>query len=244
VLIEPGVADEVVAAASSADGAVVVTPLPGDEPARPAPKLTGAAAAADPALAVAATEALRQGRSRVVESARGAFLVEAFPVRPRLVIVGAVEVARALVAIARQLDFETVVIDGRGSFATRERFPEADQLIVEWPQEAADQIDLGPADFVAVLSHDPKFDEPAIVAALGRGCRYVGAIGSRRTQTARRDRLRGMGVSEADLERLHGPIGLDLGGRAPAETALAIMAEIVAVRYEASGQAPASTRSR
>jgi xanthine dehydrogenase accessory factor len=244
VLIEPDVADEVLAAASSDAGAVVITPLPADEPARPAPKLTNADAELGAELAAAATAALRQGRSRVVELDGAAYLVEAFPVRPRLVIVGAVEVARALVALARQLDFETIVIDGRAAFATRERFPDADRLMVEWPQEAAAQIGLGQDDFVAVLSHDPKFDEPAIVEALGCGCRYVGAIGSKKTQAARRDRLRAMGVTEADLERLRGPIGLELGGRAPAEIALAIMAEIVAARYEASGQPPARTRSR
>src|SRR5439155_27257647 len=94
----------------------------------------------------------------------------------------------------------------------------------------------GPNDAVAVLSHDPKFDEPAIVEALRRGCRYVGAIGSRKTQAARRTRLREAGLTDADLERLHGPVGLDLGGRAPAEVALAIMAEVVASRYGGSGR--------
>jgi xanthine dehydrogenase accessory factor len=127
------------------------------------------------------------------------------------------------------------VIDGREKFATRERFPDADQLLVGWPDELADTIGLGPADAVAVLTHDVKFDEPAIVAALARGCRYVGAVGSRKTQSDRRERLRAAGVSEAELARLRGPIGLDLGGREPAETALAIMAEVVAARFGASG---------
>jgi xanthine dehydrogenase accessory factor len=99
----------------------------------------------------------------------------------------------------------------------------------------ADEIGLGPNDAVAVLSHDVKFDEPAIVEALRRGCRYVGAVGSRKTQADRRARLREAGVSDADLDRLHGPVGLDLGGRAPAETALAILSEIVAERYGGSG---------
>ena len=105
-----------------------------------------------------------------------------------------------------------------------------------WPDEAADEIGLGPADAVAILTHDVKFDEPAIIAALARGCRYVGAVGSRRTQAERRDRLLAAGVSPADLDRLHGPIGLDLGGRLPAETALAIMAEIVAERRRGGGR--------
>ena len=128
-----------------------------------------------------------------------------------------------------------MVIDGRAAFATKERFPEVDRLVVGWPDEIADEIGLGPNDAVAVLSHDVKFDEPAIVEALRRGCRYVGAVGSRKTQADRRARLLEAGVSEAELARLRGPVGLDLGGRAPAETALAILSEIVAERYGGSG---------
>ncbi|MDP9482015.1 MAG: XdhC family protein, partial [Chloroflexota bacterium] len=137
---------------------------------------------------------------------------------------------------ARELGFETVVVDGRAAFATPERFPSVDRLVVGWPDEVADAIGLGPADAVAVLSHDVKFDEPAIVEALRRGCRYVGAVGSRKTQADRRERLLAAGVTEDELARLHGPIGLDLGGRAPAETALAILAEIVADRHGGSGR--------
>ena len=162
--------------------------------------------------------------------------IEAFPRRPRIVIVGAVQVAIPLVSIARTMGYETVVVDGRPAFATRERFPDADRLVVGWPDEVADEIGLGPADAVAVLSHDVKFDEPAIVTALARGCRYVGAVGSRRTQADRRGRLREAGVRDEDLARLRGPIGLDLGGRNPAETALAIMSEVVAARYGGSGR--------
>src|SRR4029079_10759582 len=107
--------------------------------------------------------------------------------------------------------------------------------VMGWPDGVADEIDLGPNDAVAVLSHDVKFDEPAIVEALRRGCRYVGAVGSKKTQADRRARLREAGVSDEELARLRGPVGLDLGGRAPAETALAILAEIVAERYGGSG---------
>ena len=180
--------------------------------------------------------ALAAGTSRTVEIAGRSLFVEAFPVRPRLVVVGAVQVAIPLVAIARELGYETVVIDGRAAFATRERFPDVDRLVVGWPDEVADEIGLGPADAVAVLTHDVKFDEPAIVEALRRGCRYVGAVGSRKTQADRRERLAAAGVTPGELARLRGPIGLDLGGRAPAETALAIMAEIVADRHGGSGR--------
>ena len=191
---------------------------------------------ADAALIDAGQTAIARGTSTVVELAGRQLFVEAFPVRPRLVVVGAVEVAVALVRLGRELDYETVLIDGRPAFATQERFPSVDRLIIGWPDEVADELALGPGDAVAVLSHDPKFDDPAIIASLQRGCRYVGAIGSRKTQRARRERLRAAGLSEAQLERLHGPIGLDLGGREPAETALAIISEVVAERYRATGR--------
>jgi xanthine dehydrogenase accessory factor len=161
--------------------------------------------------------------------------VEAFPVRPRLVVVGAAEVARSLVRYARELGYETVVVDGRPSFATPARFPEADAIVVAWPDEAFEELGVGPNDTVAILSHDPKFDEPAIVEATRRGCRYVGAVGSRKTQADRRIRLAEAGLSAEQIGGLHGPIGLDLGGKDPAETALAIMAEIVAARRGGSG---------
>ncbi|MEI7744838.1 MAG: XdhC/CoxI family protein [Chloroflexota bacterium] len=192
--------------------------------------------AADAALVAAGRECLAKGVSRTVEiDGRGIFL-EAYPVRPRLVVIGAVEVARALVRLARELGYETVVIDGRSAFATPARFPDVDRLLVGWPDELADEIGLGPADAVAVLTHDVKFDEPAIVTALARGCRYVGAVGSRKTQADRRSRLLEAGVDPDALARLRGPIGLDLGGRLPAETALSIMAEVVAERRGGGGR--------
>ena len=263
VLVEPVVPAAAVEAATAALGAgghgsAVVTPLPGDAPpaafgphepgegaAPVAPlvvhddgRLDGSLGDAelDARLVTEATEALRRGHSRTVELGDRALFVEVFLVRPRLVVVGAVEVARALVRLARELGFETVVIDGRAAFATSERFPEVDRLVVGWPDEVADEIGLGPNDAVAVLTHDVKFDEPAIVEALRRGCRYVGAVGSRRTQADRRDRLLAAGVDPDALAELRGPVGLDLGGRAPAETALAILAEIVAERYGGSGR--------
>jgi xanthine dehydrogenase accessory factor len=235
----------------------VVTPLPADSPpaefgphqpgdgAPPAAELvvtdeghltgTLGSPALDAALVEAAVAALRRGSSRTLELGDRSLFIEVFPVRPRLVVVGGVEVARSLVRLARELGFETVVVDGRAAFATKERFPEVDRLVVGWPDEVAEEIGLGPNDAVAVLSHDVKFDEPAIVEALRRGCRYVGAVGSRKTQADRRARLLEAGVSEAELARLRGPVGLDLGGRASAETALAILAEIVAERYGGSG---------
>ncbi|HET7027402.1 MAG TPA: XdhC/CoxI family protein [Candidatus Limnocylindrales bacterium] len=263
VLVEPIVADAVEEGARAPDerseGVVVVTPLPGDSPpaefgphepgngAPPAPKLVvhedgtldGSLGSPedDRALVGAAREALLRGMSRTVTIGDRQLFVEAFPRQPRLVVVGAVEVARSLVRLARELGYEVVVVDGRPAFATAERFPPdaVDRLVVGWPDEVADDIRLGPADAVAVLSHDVKFDEPAIVEAIRRGCRYVGAVGSRKTQADRMARLREAGLTDEELERLRGPIGLDLGGRSPAETALAILAEIVAERYAGSG---------
>jgi len=245
VLIEPDVPAEAVAAANAVEGSVVITPLPSADGTPPQPRLVIKAAGGlsgttgdtsiDTALIAAADEALARRASRVVELGERQFFVEVFPTRQRLVIVGAVENARPLVQLAHALEFETIVVDGRPAFATRERFPDADQLIVGWPDEVADQINLAHDDCVVVLTHDPKFDEPAIVEALRRGCRYVGAIGSRKTQVDRRARLLAQGVTHADLARLHGPIGLDLGGRNPPEIALAILAEIIATRYDASG---------
>jgi xanthine dehydrogenase accessory factor len=257
VLVEPYLRPELLEAAAAISGCVVVIPLPADAPGAafgPHPPGTGEPPAAalrvaadgtlggttgspgtDAEIVRAARAALAEGRSATVTVSDRQYFLEAFPAAPRLVVVGAVQVAMPLVDIAHVLGYLTVVIDGRAAFATRERFPDVDRLVVGWPDEVADEIGLGPADAVAVLTHDVKFDEPAIVAGLRRGCRYVGAVGSSSTQADRRARLLAAGLTEPELARLRGPIGLDLGGRAPAETALAIMAEIVAERHDGSG---------
>jgi len=157
--------------------------------------------------------------------------LEAFPRRPTLVIFGGVHIGAALVPLAKALGYRTVVADGREAFLSRDRFPEADELVLAWPEEAFAKVGLDAATYVCVLSHDPKFDEPALEIALRSPAAYVGAIGSRKTQAKRRDRLKAAGFTESELSRLHGPIGLDLGGREPAEIALAILAEMTAVRY-------------
>jgi xanthine dehydrogenase accessory factor len=257
VLVEPYLRPEVVDLAAGPGGSAVVIPLPADAPGpdpkphapgqgeAPAPSMCVAqdgslagstgSAEADAAIVRAARELVGRGRSGTVEVAGRQYFIESHAEVPRLVIVGAVQVAIPLVRFARELGYATVVVDGRASFASRERFPDAGALMVGWPDEVAEEIGLGPGDAVAILTHDPKFDEPAIVAALRSGCRYVGAIGSRRTQAERRARLLAAGVGEPHVARLRGPIGLDLGGREPAETALAIMAEILAERYGGSG---------
>jgi xanthine dehydrogenase accessory factor len=248
VLIEPDVSEAAVAAArdplasrSSVLGSTIVTELPAEAPDDLADAVPATAEASDEgALQQLRADALAAGRSQTARIGDRHVFIETFPVPPRLVIVGATEVARSLAGLAGALGYERIVIDARTAFATRERFPDVEQLLAMWPDEGFDAIDLGPNDAVAVLSHDPKFDEPAIVEALKRGARYVGAIGSRKTQADRRRRLLDAGVTEEQLATIRGPIGLDLGGREPAETALAILAEIVAVRRRGSSGAMAA----
>ena len=163
-------------------------------------------------------------------------LLELFPRQPKLVIFGGVHVAQALTTLARPLGFRTYVADGREAWLTPERFPDADELVLAWPTEAFERIGLDADTFVVLLSHDPKFDDPAMEVALRSPARYVGAIGSRRTQEKRRARLLESGFTPSDLTRLRGPIGLDLGGRQPMETALAILAEITSVRFGGTGR--------
>lgn len=188
----------------------------------------------------AALDALARGESRseaftMPDGGELLVLLEVFPRQPKLVIFGGVHVAQALTLLGRTLGYRTYVADGRAAWLTRERFPDADELVLGWPQEAFDRIGLDARTYVVLLSHDPKFDEPATEIALRSPAPYIGAIGSRKTQDKRRARLRSAGYNDADLARLHGPVGLDLGGRQPMETALAIIAEITAVRYGGKG---------
>ena len=189
------------------------------------------------ALAAGSTSIRRYGACGEANEEAVMVFFESSAPPPRLIIFGAVDFTAALVRVAKVLGYHVTVCDAREVFATPARFPLADEIVVDWPHRHLEKVGatLGPRDAVCVLTHDVKFDEPAIVEALRRGCRYVGAVGSRKTQVDRRDRLREAGVTDAQLARLRGPIGLDLGGRAPAETALAIMAEVVAVRYGGTG---------
>ncbi|MBV6458859.1 MAG: putative xanthine dehydrogenase subunit A [Fimbriimonadaceae bacterium] len=156
--------------------------------------------------------------------------VQVFGPRNRLVIIGAVHIAVPLIKFARELGFETVLIDPRLALSAPERFPvPADHTIVAWPEEALSQVDLNGRIYAAVLTHDPKIDDVALTVLLRSKVAYIGALGSRVTQEKRRRYLDSQGFSESDLERIHGPIGLDIGARSPEEIALSIMAEIVQV---------------
>lgn len=158
--------------------------------------------------------------------------IEAFAPPPRLLVFGAVDFTGALVRVAKVLGYHVTVCDAREVFATKARFPLADEVVVDWPNRHLAEVGatLGPRDAVCVLTHDAKFDVPAITAALATKVGYLGAMGSRRTTEQREERLRAEGVTDEQLERLMAPIGLDLGARTPEETAVAICAEIIAHR--------------
>lgn len=164
----------------------------------------------------------------------GAFY-EPFPRPPELLIVGGSHIAIPLSRLAAELGFAITVIDARSKFADASRFPAARRVIQAWPDEALASQTIDRSTYIVVLTHDPKFDDPAIRAALRGNARYIGAIGSRKTHRERVERLRQAGLSPADLERVHAPIGLDLGAQTAEETALAILAEMVAARHHRAG---------
>lgn len=179
-------------------------------------------------LADAAIAQLAQGTHSVQTIADAEVFIEVYPPPPTVIMIGAVHISLELTALAKQLGFATVVVDARAAFATAERFGSADELVSAWPDEAL-QGRLHQNVAVVVLTHDPKLDDPALVVALPSAARYVGALGSKKTHAARVDRLRAAGLADTDIARLYAPIGLDIGGRTPAEIALSIMAQIVAV---------------
>jgi len=186
-----------------------------------------------------------QGTESGSELARrdGDVFIEPFRRPAHLVIVGAIHIAIPLQRLARLMGYRVTVIDARAKFATKERFPETDELIVAWPDEAMGKIALDNSTYVVILTHDPKFDLPALRSVLKKDVGYIGAIGSRKTNQNRFDALRQEGFTEAELARVHGPIGLDLGSRGAEETALGILAEITAVRFGGSGVSMRAARS-
>ena len=181
-------------------------------------------------------ELIRRGRNKLLELDDGSkVFAEWYGPPPRLFVYGAVDTAEALCRGAKLLGWHTIVADARGKFATPERIPSADELIVEWPQEALEQVQPDHQTAIVVLTHDDKFDEPALIGALETEAFYIGALGSRRNQERRRERLLESGVEESALERIMGPSGLDIGADTQEETALSILAEILAVRAQREG---------
>ncbi len=195
--------------------------------------------AVDKQIATDARTLLAEGRNEMrlykVGGDRLEVFLEVFPPPRRLVIVGAVHVAIPLHRIAKLLGYHVTVVDPRSTLATAERFPEADAILVEWPDDALASLGLDGGSSVVVLTHDSKFDQPALLAALRSPARYIGAIGSRTTNKERTAALKEQGVSDTEISRIHAPIGLDIGAQTPAEIALAIMSEVTAVQYGREG---------
>ncbi len=184
-----------------------------------------------------AETALQSHQSAYRRYADADVFIDVLAPRPKLIILGAVHIAIPLVALAHLLDFHVTIVDGRESFANRARFPAADEIIIAWPDEALARLPMDSSTCIAILTHDPKFDLPAL-ATLARAeppPRYIGLLGSRHTIQQHFAVLRAQGVAEAFLARVHAPIGLDLGAQSPEEIALAILAEMVAVRHARQG---------
>ncbi len=194
----------------------------------------------DATVGTEASRLLRAGGHRTLalpwRGAHATVFIEAFPPQPRLFIAGATHTAIPLCRMARELGFHVSVIDPRSAFTRAERFAQADALLREWPHEVLDRAELDSNCYVLTLTHDLKFDIPALARALRSEVRYIGALGSRRTHERRKAKLREEGFSDRELARIHTPIGLDIGARTPEEVALAILSEIVAVRHGREGR--------
>ena len=181
---------------------------------------------ADP-LGPVLADRLRMGKSGLVEDAGRRYFVAVQEPPVRLVIIGAVHVSQALAAMAPIAGLDVTIIDPRTAFATAERFP-GTNVLAQWPDEAFDSVRLDRFTALAALTHDPKIDDPALVAALRSQCFYIGALGSRKTHGARRERLLKQGFSDADMDRIRAPIGLDIGAVSPAEIAVSVLGEVIA----------------
>jgi xanthine dehydrogenase accessory factor len=229
--------DELRQVVESGERAVVLTVLEGDAAgAKLLVREDGSTAGDGPAdLAALAPAAIRAGRSHVLEHEGMRVFADVYGPPARLLVYGAVDTADALCAMAKLLGWHTIVADARARFATRERIPSADELLVEWPDETLAQVQPDVGTAILVLTHDDKFDVPLLKGAVKTDAFYIGALGSRRNQERRRGVLRDEGVTEEELDRISGPAGLDIGAETPAETALSMLAEALAVRVDRDG---------
>lgn len=180
----------------------------------------------DPALLALARESLNRDRSSRAETPGGEFFLRVYQPAVRILVVGAVHVAQSLARMAVEAGFEVAVVDPRPAYATGQRFRGV-KVVGEWPAEAMAALGLDRRTAVVTLAHDPKIDDPALAAALRSRAFYVGALGSRRSHAARRERLRALGFTDADLDRIHGPVGLPIGAVSPGEIAVSILAQVV-----------------
>ena len=185
--------------------------------------------AGDSALVAAARRAMDIGRSETVDTGGQKFFLNVYVPPARLLIVGAVHIAQSLAPMAAMLDFDVTVVDPRGAWATGQRFPGV-KVVQDWADEAFETMGLDSSTAVVTLTHDPKLDDPALEAALKSDVFYVGALGSRRTHAKRKDRLAEAGITEEQFARVHGPIGLNIGAKSPAEIAVSIRGQSVEVR--------------
>ena len=186
----------------------------------------------DPVVVDAARAALESDGARTIEAAGERYLVQTLASAARMLIVGAVHIAQSLIPMAMQVGYEIIVMDPRTAFATPERFPDI-LLDKRWPHEAMSDLELDARTAIVALSHDPKIDEPALQAAMDSKVFYIGALGSKGNHAKRLERLAALGYSKEQLGRIHGPIGLPLGGRSPAEIAVAILAQVIQSRHQA-----------
>jgi xanthine dehydrogenase accessory factor len=171
-----------------------------------------------------------------------AVYIQAFSTQPRMVIFGAIDFSASMAKLASEIGYAVTICDARRSFVSSPRFSESAEVVVDWPQRYLEGRRLGPRDVVLVFTHDAKFDEPALISALATGAGYIGALGSRRTQERRVERLRDAGLDEQSLARIHAPCGLDVGARTPGETTVSILAEVIAVRSGRGGESLAEAR--
>ena len=183
----------------------------------------------DDPLADEISERLRTGKSGIVRHDGRDLLVTVHVPPVRLILIGAVHISQALVSMATMADLAVTIVDPRTAFATPERFPDV-ALVAEWPDDVLPSLELDTFTAVALLTHDPKIDDQALVAALRADCFYIGALGSRKTHASRLDRMRAAGFTDLDLARIHAPIGLDIGAVSPAEIAVSILGQIIAAR--------------
>jgi len=162
--------------------------------------------------------------------------IQAFASRPRMVIFGAIDFSAEMAKVASEIGYRVTICDARAPFVSSPRFSRAAEVVVDWPDRYLDGQELGPRDVVLVFTHDAKFDEPALMGALATGAGYVGALGSRQTQSRRVERLRAAGLDDEAIARIHAPCGLDIGARTPPETVVSILAEVIAVRTGRAGE--------
>jgi xanthine dehydrogenase accessory factor len=167
--------------------------------------------------------------------------IQAFSTPPSMVIFGAIDFSAAIARVASEIGYQVTICDARAPFADSPRFREAAEVVIDWPDRYMEGRELGPRDAVLVFTHDPKFDEPALIAALESGAGYIGALGSRRTQAQRAERLREAGIADEQIARIHAPCGLDVGARTPDETAISILAELIGVRAGRGGASLSGT---